>query len=286
MRKKKDKSISLKFLIFISLSITGIIIYATYPNTLEKIRKGITYEEQLEITNNLSSRKEVISKRNEEEISQNTNNTIITKRTNRIIRTTSNYKDDNNFKLLLDELKKYPSNSVSSAQILTERILKYLGYNGYEVKIKTNNITEEGVKPIGTTIAAHFDIPTGTIYINQSLISKLNIKELTAIIAHELDHFDKIAKLCKFMGPENFFNFTNENNLEIKNKNFWIDASKKADITNFNGALYQKALQRFINQNKLEITSLYADLYLLTETLRNPLEISAYEFNKEIGKSI
>ena len=271
MRRKKDQSISLKFLIFISLSLIGIIIYCTYPNTLEKIKKNITYEEFLE--NRPKNYSQIKTSQIQPIIKTNQSPKEIPE---------INYKSDNNFKRLLDELKRYPSRSISSAEIITKNLLIYLGYNGYEIKIQPISITNNGLKPIGTSIAASFDIKTGTLKLNKDLISKLETEEITAIIAHELDHFDKIAKICKSMGAENFFNFTQENNLEIINKDFWINASKKANLNDFNTSLYKSALKRFILPSKLEIPSIYADLYSLSELIRNPLEISAYEISDYI----
>ena len=143
-------------------------------------------------------------------------------------------------------------------------------------------MSKDGAKPINSTKTAYFDIAEGVLYLNQDLVSKLKVQELTSTIAHELDHFDKIAKICKSIGTEKFFKLTEKNNFIITNKEFWIKASKKANLTNFDISLYENALERFINKNRLKTSSVYADINVISELLRNPLETSAYELSNYI----
>ena len=284
MSKKDNQRISIKFVLFLIISITGIIIYCLQP-TKENQIKDLSYEELLEKSHRTVSRTTYIPEQ-VQTVQNNTNqiqsNEIINNITEESERKPTNYKQDENFNKLLEELKLYPSKSSSSAKIVTERLLKYLGYNGYEIKVNINNLSDKSKKPEGIVVAGNFNIKTGQLNLNQELLTKLDITELTAIIAHELDHFDKIAKICKSMGTENFFKFTKDNNFEITNKDFWIKSSQKADITDFDNTLYQDALKRFIKQNQLETTSIYADLYAISEAVRNPLEISAYELSDYI----
>ncbi len=283
-KKNKRNILPLKFIIFILLSVIGTIIYLVYPNDLKKIQKNKTFEEKLEYNSNKSFSndytEEIIYNKVPSEVKKQPENfaaeTVSVKP--EVKKISLNYKQDNNFKKLLDELNANPLIS-SSPEIIVYKLMKYKGYDPalIEIQYYANNETKGG-----SFIAGYFNYPSGTFNINKEALEKVSRREVIAIIAHELDHFDKIAQICKFMGIENFEKLLNKYNAKNINKEFWINAQEQADITSFNGKYYQEALERYLNQNRLELFSIYADIYKIAEMLRNPLEISAYELSDYI----
>lgn len=84
------------------------------------------------------------------------------------------------------------------------------------------------------------------------------------------------------MGADSFEAKLKENNLKDFNFIFWEKASERANIKNFDSPKYERALIRYINQNTIDLVSSYSDFYRLSEHIRNPLEISAYEVSDYI----
>ena len=70
------------------------------------------------------------------------------------------------------------------------------------------------------------------------MLYQLDNKVLIAILAHELDHFDKLANICKSMGIDQFTKLFNDNNISV-NSMFWQNAAAKANDSNFDSKLYQ-----------------------------------------------
>lgn len=298
MKKKKNNQISAIFIVCITLVIIGSAVYLTQPVQKGDAEKKPSFEDMLEVStpeNNNPITYNSSADYNSRYTSTKqrvTNNDYSSRYLNTKQSNTNTYKPTNiqntkqttkqSFENILEDLKTLPSYSISSVSPITSTILKYKGYRGDEVKIINEIQISSAGKAEGTTTAAYFDINSGTLHINQSLISKLDIKETVAIIAHELDHFDNVAKLCKSMGYENFIRFTESNNIFIQNKEFWANVCTRADITNFKQDLYKDALIRLINQNRANLTSIYADFYRISEYVRNPFEISAYEVSDYI----
>ncbi len=297
MAPKKEQPISLKFIILSVAFIIGLLVYLTSPNELKEIQKTKTFEETLEYRNHdyaSHSASESIRNRLESEDLESTrqyqkiqqqSQYQRTKQQKEINNTTTyvsnkkqiNYQEDENFYKLLDNLKTYTPKSVSSAENIVRKILKYKGYPEYILTIKINESEDLKQKTQGSYIAALFNIQTGEMHINKVPLYQLQTEEVVAIIAHELDHFDKIAQVCKSMGTNAFIKMLNDNNMQNVNYTFWNNAQAKANISNFDSQFYKDALVRYINQGTIDLVSSYSDLYRLSEHMRNPLEISAYE---------
>ena len=296
MARKKDQPISLKFIIISVAFIIGVLVYLTTPNEMKEIRKSKTFEESLEYRNNdyeSHSVSESIRNRLEREEAETARNfqqkqqyqnqrRHVQNETNKRItyiaqKTKVDYQEDENFYNLLDNLKTYPQKSVSSAENIVRKILKYKGYPEYILTVKINEEDNLKQKTQGSYIAALFNIQTGEMHINKVPLYQLKTEEVVAIIAHELDHFDKIAQICKSMGTDAFIKMLNDNNMKDVNYTFWNNAQAKANIDGFDSQFYKDALIRYINQGTIDLVSSYSDLYRLSEHMRNPLEISAYE---------
>ena len=189
---------------------------------------------------------------------------------------------DEKFYNLLEDLLQYPPKSIGAIEAIVNKILIYKGYPAYTVKIVSDEREELKSSAAGSYMAANFNIQTGCVHINKVALYGLRIEDIVAILAHELDHFDKIAQVCKSMGSENFIKLLNDNKMKNVNTDFWRRAPLKANITNFNAKYYQDALVRFLSQGTIDLASTYADLYRLSENMRNPLELSAYEVSDAV----
>lgn len=267
MKSKKDKQLSLSFLILISILLLVIGIYIIYPN-----KKNISVEtEQSQskkvIINNQSTFKVTTkpSAKGKQEKVKFLNKDIETKPI------APSYTYNN----MLDELKNYPASS--SLHIIINRLIQNKGYKQDLVKVKIDETTS-----IGSYNAGYFDILTGEMHINKTVLYKSNTKQIIPIIAHEIEHFDTIAKLIKSMGEEQFWQFLQTNNINKINKEFWIKASKQANAKNFKTEYYKEALERYIKHTRLDLISVYADLYIMSEKIRNPIEVSAYNISDYI----
>ncbi len=289
MRRKQANKISLKFIFFLLFIFSVIIFYISQPSNSKKLNKVKTFEEMLEYTNNNSSSKIESTKRAEQnEISQNykTEKSVEYPERKQNISTqeiiTNNYdnytvqRTSNKYNDLLDSLSEYPVKSITSATNIVNKLLAYKGYPQNCLRVLSKDIDQSRSKTEGSYQVANFDFSSGNMYISEKMLYELDTKVLIAIIAHELDHFDKLVKVCKYMGLQQFRQLLEDNKIKNIDVSFWSRVSTYANTKDFNGEYYKDALTRFITQNDLELTSSYSDFYRLSENMRNPLEISAY----------
>ncbi len=266
MKSDKNQIISLRFLILMSLLLLVIGLYSVHPTV------KIAPEE------NFKSVKKIITKKNNNyiQVSKPVEKKEKIKFVNKEIKTetiTPSY----TYNSMLDELKQYPSKNISSLTAIINKIIKNKGYRENLIKVKVDDTISQG-----SYTAAYFDIPSGEIHVNKDILYKLSTKETVAILAHEIEHFDTVAKLVRVMGEDEFLQFMQKNNIKNINKEFWSKAAKQAYIRGFKPEYYKEALQRYINQNRLDLISIYADLYIISEKIRNPIEISAYNLSDYI----
>lgn len=313
MAYKSDNSISIKFILFLLATFIGVFFYVTAPDEMKNLKTNFTFEEMLEynkpnhqityedeyaeIEEGLNTVKNTTYKnpkysklpkkptstpkvqqpQPQQRINENTqlsyNQTSVTKGINLY---------DEKFDKLLDELAQYPAKNIASVEAIVNKILKHKGYSEYTVKIVSDERADLKSNTAGSYMAANFNIQTGCVHINKVALYGLKIEDIIAILAHELDHFDKIAQVCKSMGSENFLKLLYDNKMKDVNTEFWRRAPLKANISNFNAKYYQDALVRFLSQGTIDLASTYADLYRLSENMRNPLELSAYEVSDYI----
>lgn len=300
VRKEKQKPISTVFVVIFVITVIAMLTYAFTPNEIKKIKSKKNFEEMLEYNHRFSRGaileqgqqtqpvvKTVVSSEDykikqppaasyEQEYSPRVvtqpqieevanDNTIVYAK-----QTKQSYND------LLDNLKMYPSRSLDTINLVVNKLLEYKGYPQNTVNV----LEAEAVKNVqikGSYIAAYFDFQSGAMYIDKNRLFALKKEEVIAILAHELDHFDKLACICKSMGVSSFVSKLQESGLANTDYSFWSRASEKADLTSLDVKKYQEALFRYIEQNSIDLVSSYSDFYRMSENIRNPLEISAYE---------
>lgn len=290
MARKNEQPISLKFLFFFTAFIIVFLVYATTPNEMKQIKKSKTFEEMLEYTTKPQIDGEEAQSEQYKQIQsvqaiQNKDyKQFYTPKKNVSFekKTINDDKKLQEYQNLLDKMRKYPAKSVNSAENIVKDILKFKGYPEYTIKIVSDEAENMKQKTSGSYVAASFNISTGCMHINKVPLYALNIEEIIAIIAHELDHFEKISQVCKYMGMPEFTKMLNENKMQGLDYEFWNRAQSYADINNFKGDYYKDALLRYISQGSIDLTSSYSDLYKLSEHIRNPLELSAYEVSDSI----
>ena len=193
-------------------------------------------------------------------------------------------KTEADYNKILDIISQYPAKSIDSARNIVNKLLVYKGYPQNCIRVIPSDIDQSKSKTEGNYMVANFDFNTGNLYISSKMLYELDTKKLIAVLAHELDHFDKLAKICKYMGITEFEQLFKDNNIKYIDTSFWKRVATYANTENFNGKFYQEALTRFLTQNNLELTSSYSDFYRLSENMRNPLEISAYEESDYVYK--
>ena len=284
MRRKSGEPISLKFIFFVFAIFLVFVFYLSAPNDMKKLNKSKTFEEMLEYSN-----KPVIKKSTETETSISEENiqqydiqpetqkdfAVSTKKEPKAVKPKQITLEEYNN--LLDTLAQYPARNLTAVTGIVNKLLKLKGYPENAVRIVLTDINQERSKTQGNYLVANFDFTTGDLNISSQALSSLDNKVVIAVLAHELDHFDKLAKVCSYMGIDKFQKLFEENNINNLNTAFWRKASSYTSADDINVKLYQEALKRFITQNDLELTSSYSDFYRLSENMRNPLEISAYE---------
>ena len=279
MYNKKENHISIKFIFFLLVIFSIIIYYICQPSGNKNINKAKTFEEMLEYSNTTSypTKKDIADKelKDSVEIKNNRSTQPIPKvsQNKEDVVTTKNTEEDYN--KILDIISQYPAKSIDSARNIVNRLLVYKGYPQNCIRVIPSDIDQSKSKTEGNYMVANFDFNTGNLYISSKMLYELDTKKLIAVLAHELDHFDKLAKICKYMGITEFEQLFKDNNIKYIDTSFWNKVATYANIENFNGKFYQKALTRFLTQNNLELTSSYSDFYRLSENMRNPLEISA-----------
>ncbi len=276
MRKNYQKSTPIKFLIFLLAIIVMLIIYISSPDDNQKKNEKKTYQEMLEYSNrnNNNSEKKAIKKevKEQEYLPGKKSDELLKKQ--EIQENLNSTKE--NYDKLLDDITQYPLKNKTTVTYIINKILTFKGYPKDIIKVISTDIDQSKSKMQNSYNAANFDFKTGNLYLSEKILYDININTLTAILVHELDHFDKLAKICKNMGLERFKNLFRENDIDIDTI-FWSKAALYADTKNFNSEYYEKALERYITQNNLELISSYSDFYRLSENMRNPLEISAYQ---------
>ncbi|MBQ9245233.1 hypothetical protein IJ182_03090 [bacterium] len=284
---KKENPISLKFVAGIIAILCIIFYYISIPSDKQNLKKKPSFEQQLEQRKDYSKRNKVQTEQTQTEIAYS--NTIIQPSQELVppntIPVTNNTQTSNTQKIeytqLLDKLKDFPTKNQQQVQAVVNEFLKYKGYPENLVKAVAKDIDQSKAKTHENYMVANFDFSSGNLNISPLMLFKLGNKELIAILAHELDHFDKLANTCKSMGISEYEALFNENDITI-DRGFWAQAASLAKDSSFDAKLYQDALKRFITQNDLELTSSYSDFYKLSENLRNPLEVNAYKESDKV----
>lgn len=280
-RQKKTPIPKLPLVFVIAILLT-MFFYATSPNQIKQIEKTKTFEEKLRYTSNAKANIKEESKRKDIQKNFFSENTEFGKEFNSdaYIEDTSTVQNQTNYEKLLDTLRNYPIQSTSSIYGIVNHLLMYKGYPSNIIKTEITEINKTG--HAGSYVGANFNMQTGVLTVNKTALSRLSTEDAIAILAHELDHFEKTAKMCKSMGIDEFEKLLTQNKFGNIDKEFWEEAIKYTDIRDFNTQYYKDALVRYIKQNDIDLLSSYADFYRIAELKRNPLEISAYEVSDYI----
>jgi len=290
MQKKNpnNKAVSLKFIISVFAVLTALLFYISYPSdTVKKGKKS--FSEQLEYNSSPQSVKEIQDKYR---IKKQNKNTIEAYERNIEAAQADKpappekydpYAKIKSYNLLLDELSKYPSQSEYTAVNAVKKLLEFKGYPGNIIKISFSNTSRKPLHTSASCMFADFDFLSGTLSINKKRLRSLDTNTILAVLAHELDYFDKLAKIRKTAGTEEFAKiFSNAGEKEPDEK-FWENAALYADTNNFISDLYVNALKKLLSEN-LNMPNFYGYFYRLSENMLNPLEISAYKESDYVYK--
>lgn len=292
---KNKNQISLGFVAIMALLITVMVCYAIVPSErLSKSKKKLTYEEKLALIkanqknqNDYDDfytylRKSSSQKTNiKQEVKNTPEFTVLDINVNPVIKYGAPKKSNNEF---YKELIKFPISNITDVQLAVDKINEHNGYPRGIVTVKERNSMTSGAKIPESYILGIFDAASGAVYINSNAINSLQPQILIPVIAHELDHFDKIIKICKSMGADNYIKLLRNYNVQGINEDFWRRNAGYADITGFDSKTYEEALKRLLDRSKVDSLSSYADFYKMSESIRNPLEISAYTVSDNLEK--
>ncbi len=160
-------------------------------------------------------------------------------------------------------------------QKITSIFLEGMGYPSDLIKVEyyTNN----GANFEGDVQAGTFMPSNGKLSISQKFKDFADIRIVIGVVRHELDHFDKFAKLCKSIGVDNFQKIYGGN----IDREFWESASAYADTTGFDKNKYRKATAA-LNEYS-DITSFYQVFVEKSNDVRNPFELTAYAFSDYVN---
>lgn len=155
-----------------------------------------------------------------------------------------------------------------------------MGYPPNILTLQIGNISQNQGKTQGAVQMGEFNMQNGSLTFNRQALQTIDTPTLVAILAHELDHFDKSLKVAKAVGVNKYLSvFPNKNPSDAV---FWNKNIQYANINNFDSAKYYKAIYRLVNRFDMDLISSYADYYRLAEPLRNPVEISGYSVSDRI----
>lgn len=281
MPRKTEEPISIKFIFFIVFMLALTIYYVFRDDNINKINNEQTYEEMLEYHDG-----DIHNRRHKKEEEQTKAPVVQVVRRHEFQETTTNNNYENNtysnngndkYNRLLDSLKLAPYQSSYYVNIIVNQLLAFKGYPQGIIKVVPSNINKQNTNNKNSYLVANFDVKSGKLNLDEKILGQLDSTTLIAVLAHELDHFDKIASICRYMGVDEFELLLNQNGIYNVDMPFWRIASTFGKTKGFDGEYYKNALERYISQNQIDQTGAYTDFYKLSENLRNPLEISAYQ---------
>ena len=266
MPKKEQQPISKKYIFFLIFVFSIGLYYLLRDDNINEITHSQTYEEMLEYHDDIYNvRKQRLEREKQEEIAKkaeaesDVKQTLRTEVVQRVDRTSNQLSvpqqtvafTEKNYNRLLDTLKQSPYQSAYYINIMIDELLAFKGYPQGAIKVKTTNINQSITKIQGSYLVANFDIASGNLNIEESILNQLPVTTVVAVLSHELDHFDKLASICRYMGVEQFEHLLNMNGIRNVDTAFWRIASTFGKTENFNGEYYKEALERFISQNQV-----------------------------------
>lgn len=155
-----------------------------------------------------------------------------------------------------------------------------MGYPKNILTLKIQDISQAQGKTQGAVQMGEFNMQNGDLSFNRQALKTIDTPTLVAILAHELDHFDKALKVAKSVGVNKYLAiFPHKNPSDAV---FWNKTIPYANTDNFDSNKYYKAMYRLVNLFDMDLISSYADYFRLTEPLRNPIEVSGYAVSDKI----
>ena len=181
-------------------------------------------------------------------------------------------------KALNEALNIIDKNKIEDPQKITEVFLESMGYPKNIVEVKYFNPEGGRTNFANDTRMGTFNLSTGNLELNSILLnSNIQKGSMIAVLRHELDHFDKSAKICKAVGIDQYKTLHPS---ETFNENFWKSAMYYADTTDFD---HKKFYNSILSQTDYyDPTSLYDTFTELTHGARSMLEVTAYAFSDYI----
>ncbi len=173
-----------------------------------------------------------------------------------------------------------PPNSEQTARTIVEKLLDSMGYPKNILPLNIENISQAGSKTQASFQMGEFNIQNGRLTFNKQALQRVDTPTLVAILAHELDHFDKALKVARGVGVSKYVSIFPQRNQS--DSVFWTKNIQYANINNFDVQKYYNAIYRQANQLDMDLISSYADFFRFSEPLRNPLEVSAYGVSDKI----
>ncbi len=189
-----------------------------------------------------------------------------------------------NFYSLLDKLKTLPINKKETVSTIVGELLKFKQYPANIINVEFENIPQSAINNTETITIAYFDYEKGIIKVNELALSQITTPELIAVIAHELDHFDTIAKIYKGLDLKSQTSIITDY-VQMPNpfnKTFWSKASEYANSTTINLEEYLFELVKYINKEEIHTLSIYPYLNQIATHTNNILEKRAYKTSDDI----
>ncbi|MBR6164140.1 hypothetical protein IKQ26_09695 [bacterium] len=173
-----------------------------------------------------------------------------------------------------------PPNTDQTAKTIVEKLLVSMGYPKNILPLNIENLSMTGAKTQASFPMGEFNIQTGKLTFNRQAIQRIDTPTLVAILAHELDHFDKAIKVARGVGVSRYVTIFPQRS--ASDSVFWTKNIQYANINNFDVQKYYNAIYRQANQLDMDLVSSYADFFRFSEPMRNPLELSAYAVSDRI----
>ena len=291
MQKKNpnDKAVSLKFIIAVSAVITALIFYISYPDGTDGEKGKKSFSEQLEYnsspqTAGVNAVQNYTKKRNKNSSSYEQTAGETAADAPKTPKALTPYSRQKVYNQILDELAEYPSQSEFTTITAVKKLLAFKGYPENILKVSFSNTGKKTVQTSDSYMFADFDFLTGTLCISRNLLRAFDTNTVLAVLAHELDYFDKLAKIRKIAGAEEFANIFAGSGAGRLDEKFWESAAFYAETDNFIFDLYTNGLKKHLSESSLDTPNFYGYFYRLSENTLNPLEISAYKESDYVYK--
>ena len=284
MKKRRKKNKIPKAPLFIFFAIIGAIFAYLYLPVFNK-----TPDTKIKDITEIIPQKKVIEQPKEEtkQVESSTNESLFSKyyRQSATVNLEQKKLDYNNLYEILDELKTLSVTHPNTPNTIVDALLQNRQYPKGLLKVEFENIPTSITNNQTTLTVAYFDILSGVIKINKTALNKINTEKLVAILAHEIDHFDTVAKIYKTYNLKDKMELNLDYTTNIKlhfNKVFWDKASEYSNTKYFQARDYLPALLPYIHKEEFHTLSLYPYLSTLATITDNQFEKKAYSISNTI----